>query len=154
MGYAKSKQKSIKCGNTPWALKQKRRGHSKTSEEIKKSLYNWIIHHPQVVPSPIANDCLKVKIGGYTEPQLVPNFLLQVSVRELHNNIFNDKKDGGLIEARDEDDNILISDSTLCSLFPSQFKIMTSRYKFMCGCEFSYLPKVCIHHYSHGMIVI
>ena len=38
----------------------------KISEETRKSLYNWIIHHPQVVQSPIANDFLKVKIDGYT----------------------------------------------------------------------------------------
>ena len=68
--------------------------------------------------SPIANDCLKVIIDGYTEPQLVPKNLLQVSVRELHNNLVCAKKDGGLKEARYEDDNIIISDSTLRSLLP------------------------------------
>ena len=31
--------------------------------------------------SPIVNDCTKVKFYGYTEPQLVPKLLLQVSVR-------------------------------------------------------------------------
>ena len=48
------------------------------------------MHHPQVVQSPIENDCLKVKIDGYTEPQLVPKLLLHVSVRELHNNLVID----------------------------------------------------------------
>ena len=79
------------------------------------------MHNPQVVQSPIANDCLKVKIDGYTEPQLVPKLLLQVSVRELHNNLISAIKYGGPKEARDEDDNIIISDSTLCSLLPPQF---------------------------------
>ena len=68
----------------------------KISEEIKKSLYNWIMHHTQVVQSPIANDCLKVKIDGYTEQQLVPKCLLQVSVRELYNNLVSATKDSGL----------------------------------------------------------
>ena len=72
VGAAKSKRKAIKYGNTTWAIKQKRKGNSKISEETRKSLYNWIIHHPQVVQSPIANDCLKVKIDGYTETQIVP----------------------------------------------------------------------------------
>ena len=62
VGDAKYERKAIKYGNTPWALKQKRKGHSKISEEIKKSLYNWITHHPQVVQSPIANDCLKLEL--------------------------------------------------------------------------------------------
>ena len=72
--------------------------------------------------SPIVNDFLKVKIDGHTETELVTKFLLHVSVRELHNNLVSDTENGGLKEARDEDDNIIISDSTLRSLFPTQFK--------------------------------
>ena len=70
--------------------------------------------------SPIANDFLKVKFDGYTEPQLVQKQLLQVSVRELHKNIVRTTKNGGLKEARYEDDNIIISDSTLRSLLSPQ----------------------------------
>ena len=79
------------------------------------------MHHPQVVQSPIVNDCLKVKIDGCTEPQMVPKHLLQVSVRELHNNFFSDADYGGLKEARYAENNITFSDSTLCSLLPPQF---------------------------------
>ena len=68
VGDAKSKRKAVKFGSTSWALKQKRKGNSKINEQIKKSLYNWIMHHPQVTQSPIVNDCLKVKIDGHTEP--------------------------------------------------------------------------------------
>ena len=57
-----------------------------------------------------------------TEPQLVPNFLPQVSVRELHNILVSDPNDGGLKYFRDEYGKIIISDSTLCSLFPTQLK--------------------------------
>ena len=74
VGDVKSKRKSVNYGNTPWALKQKRKGNSKIYEQIKKSLYNWIMHHPQVVQSPIVNGCLKVKIDSHTGPQLVPKF--------------------------------------------------------------------------------
>ena len=93
------------------------------------------MHHIQVMQSTIANDCMKVKIDGHTEPQLVPNFLLKVSVRELHKNLVIAIIYGGLKEARYEDDNIIISDSTLRSLFPPQLKNMSSRYKVMRGCE-------------------
>ena len=75
-GAAKYERKAIKYGDAPWVLKQKQKGHSKISEEKRKYLYNWIIHHPQVVQSPIANDCPKVKIDGYTEPQLITDQLL------------------------------------------------------------------------------
>ena len=53
-----------------------------------------------------------------TEPQLVPKLLLQVSVRELRNILVSDPNDGGIKDARDEDDNIIISDYILCSLLP------------------------------------
>ena len=57
-----------------------------------------------------------------TEPQLVPKLLLQVSIRELHNRIVSDTNDGGIKDAREEDDNIIISDSILRSLLQPQFK--------------------------------
>ena len=110
VGDDKSKSKAIKSGTTPWALKQKRKVISKTNDQINKSLYNCIIHHPKVFQSPIFNDCLKVNIDCHTEPQLVPKWLLRVSVRELLNSLVSDPVDGGLKEARDADNNIIISD--------------------------------------------
>ena len=80
------------------------------------------MNHPQVVQSQIVNDCLKLNIDGHTEPQLVPKRLLQVSIRELHNNLVISTICGGIKEARDEDDNIIISDSTLRSLLPPKLK--------------------------------
>ena len=90
VGASKSKFKAIKYGNTPWALKQNRKVNSKINEQIKKCLYNWIVHHSQVVQSPIINNFLKVKMNGYTEPQFVPKLSLQVSIRELYNNLLSD----------------------------------------------------------------
>ena len=92
-------------------------------------------HYPQVVQSPIYNDCLKVVLDDHTEPQLVPNVLLQVSARELHKSLVSDPNDGGLKDARDENGKIIISDSTLCLLLSPQSKQMYARYKVMCGCE-------------------
>ena len=112
------------------------------------------MHRPQVVKSPIANDCLKVKIDGYTEPQLVPKLLLRVSVRELHNNLVSATKDGGIKEARYEDDNIIISYSILRSLFPPQFIKNCQDTRLCVVVNVAYLPKVCIHHYYHSVIVI
>ena len=112
------------------------------------------MYHPQVVQSPIVNDCLKVKIDGHTEPQLVPNCLFQVSVRELHNNLVITTKDAGLKEARHEDDNIIISDSTLRSLLPPKFNKCLQGITSCVVANVSYLPKVYIPHYCHGAVVI
>ena len=78
------------------------------------------MHHIQVLQSPIVNDFLKVKLVSHTEQQLVTKLLLQVSVRELHNNLVRDKYNGGLKEARNEDNYIIISDSIICLLLPPQ----------------------------------
>ena len=77
-----------------------------------------------------------------TEPQLVPKFLPQVSVRELYNSLVSDPNYGGIKDARYGDDNIIISDSTLRSLLPPQLKQMSARYKVMCGCEFFISDKI------------
>ena len=58
------------------------------------------------------------------ETQLVPKCLLKVSVRELHNRLVIDTTYGGLKDARDEYDHIIIIDSTLHSLLPPQLKQM------------------------------
>ena len=109
-------------GNSLWTKKTKRKGYSKINEHIKRNMYACITHHPQVVQSPIYNDCLKIMFDDQTEPQLVPKFLLQVSKIELHNSLVSDTNDGGIKDARDKDYNIIISDSTLRSLFPPQLK--------------------------------
>ena len=80
------------------------------------------MHHPQVMQSPIVNDFLKVEIDGPTDPQLVIKLLFQVSIIELHNKLVRATMYVVLKEARYEYDNIIISDSTLISLFPPQFK--------------------------------
>ena len=102
--------------------RKKRKGHSKINEQIKLYLYTWITCHPQVVQSPISNDCLKVMLDDQTEPQLVPKCLLQVSARELHNSLVSDPNDGGMKDGRNEDSKIIISDSTLRLLLSPQFK--------------------------------
>ena len=103
---AKSRLKSMEVCNSLWT-KKKRKGHSKINEQIKRSLYTWITCHPEVVKSPISNDCLKVMLDDQSEPQLVPKLLLQVSVRELYNSLISDPTDGGLKDARDEDSKLL-----------------------------------------------
>ena len=111
------------------------KGHSKLNDHIKRNMCAWITRHPQVVQSPISNYCLKVIFDDQTEPQLVTKLLLQVSVIELHNSLVSDPNYGGIKDAMDEDDNIIISDYKLRSLLPPQLKQMSSKYNFMCGCE-------------------
>ena len=63
-----------------------------------------------------------MNIDGHTEPQLVTKKLLQVSTQKLLNRHVSDTEDGGIKEARYAENNIIISDCTLRSLFPPQLK--------------------------------
>ena len=106
---------------------KKLKEYYKINEKIRNNLHAWITRHPQVVQLTIYNDCLKVMFDDKTKPQLVPKVLLQVSIRELHNSLVRNSNDGGLKDARDEYDNIIISDYTLRSLLPPQLKKMSSK---------------------------
>ena len=109
-------------------------------------MYAWITHHLQVVQSPISNDSLKVMFYDQTEPQLVQKLLLQVSVRELHNSLVSDLNDGGIKDARGEDDNIVISDYTLRSLLPQHLKQCLHITRSCVVVNVAFLIKVYIHH--------
>ena len=49
-----------------WEMQTKQKVNSQINDQIKKSLYNWIMRHLQVVQSPIFNDFLKVNIDVHT----------------------------------------------------------------------------------------
>ena len=51
-------------------------------------------------------------------------------------------EESGLKEARDADNNVTISDSTLQNILPPQHINMTSRYKVMCDCECCLYSKI------------
>ena len=85
-------------------------------------------------------------LDDQTEPQLVPKLLLQVSVRELYNSLVSDPNDGGFKDARDEYGKIIISDSTLRSLLPSQLKKCPHVKRLCVVVNFAFLLKVYIHH--------
>ena len=133
---------------------KKIKGHSKINDQIKRNLYAWMIHHPQVVHSLISNDCLKVMFDDQTEPQLVPKSLLHMSVRELHNSLVSDTYGGGLKGDRYEDIDIIISNYTLCSLLPPQFKKYQHDTRSCVVVNFAFLLKVYIRHYYPGVIGI
>ena len=116
------------------------------NNQIDKSLFNWIMHHPQVVQSTIFNYSLKVNIDGHTGPQTVPSFLLQVSVQEIHNSLVSDPVDGGIKEARDSENSIIIIDSTLRLLLQPQLKKCHQNTRSCVVVNVVYLPKLFIHH--------
>ena len=107
----------------------KSKGWKKVDKDLKEKVISFIENHPNVVKSPIMNDYVSVK--DKDDPSVVhkvPKLLLQVSIRELHNDLIEQ-----LPEAS-KDGTPLVSDSVLRKMIPPQVKKMTDRYKEMCGC--------------------
>ena len=74
-----------------WVTVKKRKGFKKVSEELRKKLHDWFIKHPQVVASPFANDTLKIPDPENPNKKIkAGKLLLQVSMRELHNDLLSD----------------------------------------------------------------
>ena len=89
--------------------------------------------HPDVVQSPIANDCLKIRIDG--KKCNIPKLLLQISVSKLFTDFIKPESEGGCAEARDGNNKLIIGDSTFRAMLPPKLWKMSECHKMMCGCE-------------------
>ncbi len=110
-----------------WSTVKKKKGRSKVTEPMRRALHTWVINHPNVIDSPIARDTLLIKDPETGQKKRTGKLLLEISVRELHNNLLEPTVNGGLGE-------VLISDTALRYLLPPQLRPMTERHKQMCGC--------------------
>ena len=67
--------------------------------------------------------------------QIVSKLLLECSIQQLHNKIIASPDDGGLLGAiHANTNNVIISDTILCSLAPPQLRPITDHHKTMCVC--------------------
>ena len=86
--------------------------------------------------SPIACDTLLITDVESRVKRRVPKLLLECSMQQLHNELIASPDDGGLLGSRHANTNdVIISDTMLCSLAPPQLSPMTDHLKIMCGCE-------------------
>ena len=108
----------------------KRKGWTKVNKDLEEKVYSFIENHPNVVQSPMMNDYVRVK--DKSDPSVVhklPKLLLQVSIRELHNDLLEQ------VPEASKDGVPLVSDTKLREMMPPQVKKMTERYKEICGCS-------------------
>ena len=120
----------------PWAkMVQKRKGKLKISPEVVEAVCQYIVHHENVIHSPIANDSLLIKLPGMAVKSRVGKLLLEIPIRELHNQMV---AEDGLNEAQNSAGQALISDTTLRKIIKEQLpqlRRLTAKHKQMCGCE-------------------
>ena len=115
---------SIIPSGTVFSQVVKSKGYNKVDQDLIDKVYSFIENHPNVIQSPIMNDYVRVK--DKTDPSVihkVPKMLLQISIRELHNDVLEQ-----LPEAS-KDGIPLVSDTKLREMIPPQVKKMTDRYK-------------------------
>ena len=108
----------------------KGKGWTKVDSNLMEIVHKWIRAHPHVIESPLANDTVKVPDKNDPTKKVKTNrLLLQISIRELHNDMLEQ-----LPEVKDAEGNVLISDTKLRQIMPPEVKRMSNRYKVMCGC--------------------
>eukprot|EP00535_Pseudo-nitzschia_heimii_P013450 CAMPEP_0197196378 /NCGR_PEP_ID=MMETSP1423-20130617/32324_1 /TAXON_ID=476441 /ORGANISM="Pseudo-nitzschia heimii, Strain UNC1101" /LENGTH=438 /DNA_ID=CAMNT_0042650177 /DNA_START=139 /DNA_END=1456 /DNA_ORIENTATION=- len=66
----------------------KRKGWRKVNEELKKTTYDFIFRHPNIIASPIAGDTVTIQDPADPKRKIkVQKMLRQISLRELHNDL-------------------------------------------------------------------
>ena len=100
------------------------------SEAFRQILVKWIMKNPNVCESSIERDTLLIIEAEYRVKQIVPKLLLECSMQQLHNELIASPHDGGLIGSRHANTNdVIISDTMLCYLAPTQIRTMTDNQK-------------------------
>ena len=118
-----------------WSIKLCIVQTKKVHKALTQKLVEWIIKNSNVCESPIAHYTLLITDAESGVKQRVSKLLLEFSMQKLHNEIIASPDDGGLLEAKNSDTNdVIISDTMLRSLAPTQLRPMTNNHKMMCGC--------------------
>ena len=73
---------------------------------------NWIINHPYVIVSPITNECVYINFPG-KDNTYIPKLSLKRYIREQHKYMVRPFSRGGLSEASEKNNSIIICDSAL-----------------------------------------
>ena len=85
--------------------------------------------------STIACDTLLITYTEYVLKRILKKLLLECTMRQLHNNLTASPDDGGLLGAINADiNNVIISDTMICSLEPSQLRPIPYHQKIMFDC--------------------
>jgi hypothetical protein len=141
---AKRLQLKSNTAKVKWSVRKKRKGFSKITATVQANLRQWILDHPHVINSPIAKDTLLVRNSEGIKER-VSKLLLEIPIRELHNDLILPPREGGLADARDASGNVIISDTSLRRLLPKQLRVASESHKQLCGCE------ICLTARSHQL---
>lgn len=99
MKKAAKKEYIIKHKNTNhFYVNSKEEKVKKVSDRFTLDLHNWIYNHPHAIPSPTANNCIKVKTkhaDGWSADESCTKILLHILIWEVHSDSMKDETGGG-----------------------------------------------------------
>ena len=138
----KANQRRIKLTNgekdTTWSIICHRTKYNTQQNSMSKALFEWMINHPHVVSSPIFKDTVIVKVptsNGQVQKERVGKLLLEISIRELHQDLLKPPPIGLADVYFKQSKKCLISESYLRNIIPPQLRPITFSQKQLCGCE-------------------
>ena len=105
---------------------------------MNSKLFDWIINHPHVISSPIPRDTVLVNVpqtNGTIVKERVGKLLLEVSVRELHQDLLKPPPIGISEIYCKLTNNILVSERYLRNLLPPQLRSISFSQNQLCGCK-------------------
>ena len=103
------------------------------SENIVIGLHECIEKHPNIIPSTNLLDSIHLKENMITLKK--HKHLIQISVRELHNDLILSVSQGRCHGARNKDDIVRIGETSLKSYIPKHINPKRNINNTTCGCE-------------------
>ena len=138
----KANQRRIKLSNaekdTTWSIISHRTKYNTHQSSLSKPLFEWIVNHPHVISSPLHKDTVVVKVpasNGQVLKERVGKLLLEISIRELHQDLLQPPPVGLADVYCKSSKKCLISESFLRNIIPPQLRPITFSQKQLCGCE-------------------
>ena len=124
--------------DTTWSIVSQRNNYNTDQKSMNRVLFDWILNHPHVISSPILRDTVLVKVpqaDGHVTKERVGKLLLEISVRELYQDLLKPPPIGLSNVYCKESKNVLVSERYLRNFLPPQLKPITFAQKQLCGCE-------------------
>ena len=121
--------------DTTWCVLSNRPTYKTIQRSLHKQVLEWILCHEHVIPSSISKDTILVYNPVSKKREPVTKLLLQISVRELHDDLISSPPKGLSSVYDTKTKKLLVSESTLRTMLPPQLRPMNSSQKTICGCE-------------------
>ena len=120
----------------------KRKSRTIFTPEYIVRLHDWIENHSELITiSPKIDDTVWVT-DPITKARVRKQKMFYVSsVREMHNKMIQPVNQGGFDGARNEDGDVVISDTILRNSLPKNLRKMTDSHMQLCGCEVCIISK-------------